>query len=166
MLVWADYSLPPELNLLLGLSCRDISGNPEGTEVMGRISADLMPGHINYWPSVYASVTWRLSSSPVDFKGLEVSYPLRIFTLSSLLTLSSNFSDFFSLFYSLTSLLCYPTECPAPSVSQTKKACLCVVQISLKQLYFLQNFPSKTFCPWCDAPTAFLFLNIYLVNKM
>lgn len=40
-------SLHLELNLLLGLSCRDISGNPEDTEVMGSISADLMPGHIN-----------------------------------------------------------------------------------------------------------------------
>lgn len=54
-------SLPLELNLSLGLSCRDISGNPEDTDVMGIISADLMPGHINDGASICVSLTWRLS---------------------------------------------------------------------------------------------------------
>lgn len=56
------------------INAQDTSGNPGGTEAMGNISVDLMPWCINYWALVYASVAQRLISSPVNFKGLEVSH--------------------------------------------------------------------------------------------
>lgn len=111
---------------------------------MGNISVDLMPWCINYWALVYASVAERLISSPVSLKGLEVSHLWRVLTHSSLLAFLGNFSDLFSLFSRLTTILCHPMRFPALSFSQRPRSCLCVIQIALKQLPSVQNFPGKT----------------------
>lgn len=129
---------------------------------MGNISVDLMPWCINYWALVYASVAERLISSPVSLKGLEVSHLWRVLTHSSLLAFLSNFSDLFSLFSRLTTILCHPMRFPALSFSQRPRSCLCVIQIALKQLPSVQNFPGKTpgkcfsSLVWCSYFFGFL----------